>query len=153
MSAPHEPGERPRGVDACRITEVPRITDHRGNLSFIEENRHVPFDIRRVYYLYDVPGGTARGGHAHRALEQLLIAVTGSFDVVLDDGTERKTVTLNRSYQGLYIPRLIWRELENFSSGAVCLVLASQYYDESDYYRDYDEFVAGRREAVPDRAS
>ncbi|HSR42749.1 MAG TPA: FdtA/QdtA family cupin domain-containing protein, partial [Longimicrobiales bacterium] len=113
----------------------------RGNLTFIEQNRHVPFEIKRVYYLYDVPGGAERGGHAHRALHQFLIAMSGSFDVILDDGRERKKIHLNRSYYGLYICPYIWRELDNFSSGSVCMALASELYDESDYFRDYDEFV------------
>ncbi|MBB3047304.1 dTDP-4-dehydrorhamnose 3,5-epimerase-like enzyme [Litorivivens lipolytica] len=125
----------------CRLIELPKIQDHRGNLTFIEENRHIPFDISRTYYLYDVPGGGNRGGHAHKALEQLIIAVAGSFDVQLDDGSKRRTITLNRPYQGLYICPMIWRELDNFSSGSVCLVLASNLYDEDDYYRDYDKFL------------
>ena len=102
---------------------------------------HVPFEIRRVYYLYDVPGGETRGGHAHRNLEQFIIAANGSFDVILRDGYNQKKFFLNRSYYGLYVPRMVWRELENFSSGSICLVLASQPYDESDYYRDYPEFL------------
>jgi hypothetical protein len=129
-------------LDDCRIIDLPRITDPRGNLTFIEGLRHLPFDIARVYYLYDVPGGESRGGHAHRQLEQFVIAMSGSFDVVLDDGTARRTVSLNRSYYGLYMPRMIWRELVNFSSGSVCTVLASRPYEEEDYFRDYDEFVA-----------
>jgi dTDP-4-dehydrorhamnose 3,5-epimerase-like enzyme len=124
-----------------RLIELPVIRDMRGNLTYVEAEREAPFDIRRVYYLYDVPGGESRAGHAHRELQQLLIAVAGSFDVVLDSGQTRETVTLNRSYVGLYIPRLIWRELENFSSGAVCLALASDYFDESDYIRDYGQFL------------
>jgi len=127
-------------LDKCRLIELPRITDPRGNLSFIEAQRHVPFDIRRVYYLYDVPGGAVRAGHGHRALHQLMLAIAGSFDVLLDDGAAQRTIPLNRSYIGLYICPGIWRELSNFSSGAVCLVLASEYYDESDYLRDYGEF-------------
>jgi dTDP-4-dehydrorhamnose 3,5-epimerase-like enzyme len=132
-------------LDECRIIDLPRIQDPRGNLTFIEGENHVPFDIARVYYLYDVPGGESRGGHAHRQLEQFIIAMSGSFDVVLDDGGERRTVSLNRSYYGLYMPRMIWRELVNFSSGSVCTVLASRPYEEEDYYRDYDEFVAAAR--------
>lgn len=124
----------------CKIIDLPKILDHRGNLTFIEANQHVPFEIKRVYYLYDVPGGATRGGHAHRKLEQFIIAAMGSFDVVLDDGFETKKFHLNRSYYGLYIPTMIWRELDNFSSGSVCLSLVSEYYDEKDYIREYDEF-------------
>ena len=122
------------------MIDLPKIADPRGNLTFVEGNIHVPFSIERVYYLYDVPGGADRGGHAHKELQQLLIAISGSFDVILDDGRERKKVQLNRSYNGLLINSMIWREIENFSSGAVCLVLASRRYDEADYYRDYDAF-------------
>lgn len=130
----------------CHIIEFPRITDPRGTLTFVEGGRHVPFDLRRVYYLYDVPGGAERGGHAHKALHQVIIAISGSFDIHLDDGTEKQTITLNRSYQGLYVCPMIWREIDNFSSGAVCMVLASEFYDERDYYRNYEEFItaAGR---------
>jgi hypothetical protein len=136
-------------IDECRIVDLPKISDPRGNLTFIEGGSQVPFDIRRVYYLYDVPGGAERGGHAHRDLRQLLIAMSGSFDVLLDDGYSRKTVHLNRSHFGLYLPTMIWRELNNFSSGAVCMVLASERYDESDYYRDYNEFLNVARNADP----
>jgi dTDP-4-dehydrorhamnose 3,5-epimerase-like enzyme len=132
-------------LDECRIIDLPRIQDPRGNLTFIEGGHHLPFEIARVYYLYDVPGGESRGGHAHRELEQFVIAMSGSFDVVLDDGTDRRTVSLNRSYYGLYMPRMVWRELVNFSSGSVCTVLASRPYEEEDYFRDYDEFVAAVR--------
>lgn len=132
-------------VDDCRIVELPRITDPRGNLSFIESHRHIPFDIKRVYYVYDVPGGETRGGHAHKRLRQLIVAMSGSFDVLLDDGERQRTVSLNRSYYGLYIPTMIWRELVNFSSGSVCTVMASEYYEEDDYFRDYEEFLATRR--------
>ncbi len=123
-----------------RLIELPVVPDHRGNLSFLEGGRHVPFEIARVFYLYDVPAGESRAGHALRDVEQLLIAVSGSFDVVLDYGGERTVTTLNRPYVGLFVPSLVWRELENFSSGAVCLVLASARYDEGAYYRDYEEF-------------
>lgn len=118
------------------------MPDNRGNLTFIEGSRHVPFAIERVFYLYDVPGGQSRAGHALKETEQVLIAVSGSFDVVLDDGESRRTVTLNRPYVGLYLPSLVWRELENFSSGSVCLVLASRVYEEAQYYREYSAFVA-----------
>lgn len=132
-------------IDLCRIIDLPRIHDPRGNLTFIEGCNHVPFDIQRVYYLYDVPGGAERGGHAHKALHQLIIAMSGSFDVVLDDGNEKKRIHLNRSYNGLYVCPMMWRELDNFSSGAVCMVLASNRYSEDDYYRDYDAFIAAVR--------
>lgn len=125
----------------CRIIDLPRINDPRGNLTFIEGNRHIPFEIRRVYYLYDVPQGAERGGHGHKALHQLIIAMSGSFDVHLDDGHTKKTLHLNRSDQGLYLCPMIWREIDNFSPGAVCAVLASDLYDEQDYYRDYPSFL------------
>lgn len=125
----------------CRLIELPKISDPRGNLTFVENSTHIPFDIQRVYYLYDVPGGAQRGGHAHKALHQLIIAMSGSFDVVLDDGREQRRHHLNRSYNGLYVCPMIWREIDNFSSGSVLMVLASNRYHESDYYRDYDEFV------------
>ncbi len=124
----------------CRIIEFPKIHDRKGNLTFVEGRRHVPFPIKRVYYLYDVPGGAERGGHAHKKLREVLIAMSGSFDVILDDGTEKRRFHLNRSYQGLFIPPMVWRELDNFSSGAVCLALASELYTESDYYRQFARF-------------
>jgi len=128
-------------INDCRIIELPKITDPRGNLSFIEGGQHIPFDIKRVYYLYDVPGGSDRGSHAHKNLHQFVVAMSGSFDVVLDDGKEKKRFHLNRSYYGLYVCPMMWRDLDNFSSGAVCMVLASAHYDEADYVRDYDKFV------------
>ncbi|MGA3266062.1 MAG: FdtA/QdtA family cupin domain-containing protein [Verrucomicrobiota bacterium] len=128
-------------LENCKLIDLPKIADPRGNLTFIEGGRHVPFEIKRVYYLYDVPGGAERGGHAHKALHQLIVAMSGSFDVVLDDGYEKRRIHLNRSYIGLYIPPMIWREIDNFSSGSVCMVLASNYYEESDYYRDHVDFL------------
>jgi|SRR5579864_3843035 len=128
----------------CRIIDLPKIIDPRGNLTFIEAGRHVPYEIKRVYYLYDVPGGAERGGHAHRALHEFIVAMSGSFDVILDDGVQKKRFHLNRSYFGLYVHPMIWRELDNFSSGSVCMVLASNFYDESDYYRNYDEFLKAK---------
>lgn len=129
-------------IDKCQIIDLPRINDPRGNLTFVEGGQHIPFDIKRVYYLYDVPGGSERGGHAHKALHQLIIAMSGSFDIHLDDGHSKKTIHMNRSYYGLYVCPMIWREIDNFSSGAVCMVLASNCYDEADYYRNYDEFIS-----------
>jgi hypothetical protein len=128
-------------LNQCNIVNLPKITDPRGNLTFIEGGRHVPFKIQRVYYLYDTPGGAERGGHAHKELHQLIVAMSGSFDVILDDGRQKKRFHLNRSYYGLYVCPMIWRELDNFSSGSICMVLASNFYDESDYYRDYQEFL------------
>ena len=127
-------------IDQCRIIKLPKITDPRGNLTFIESQNQIPFHIQRVYYLYDVPGGAERGGHAHKELHQLIVAISGSFDVILDDGCEKKKIHLNRPYEALYVCPMIWRELNNFSSGSVCLVLASNHYTEDDYYRDYNEF-------------
>jgi WxcM-like, C-terminal len=135
-------GSRFMPLSDCKIIELPKIADTRGNLTFIEGGGiHIPFDIQRVYYLYDVPGGAQRGGHAHKALSQLIVAMSGSFDVLLDDGREQRRFHLNRSYFGLYVCPMIWRELDNFSSGSVCMVLASNRYDESDYYRDHGEFL------------
>ncbi len=127
-------------IDKCKIINLPKIHDPRGNLTFIEGNRHIPFDIKRVYYLYDVPGGAERGGHAHKDLHQIIIAIAGSFDVVINDGSDTQRFHLNRSYFGLYVCPMIWRELDNFSSGSVCLVLASDYFSEADYIRDFPQF-------------
>lgn len=131
-------------INLCRVIQLPKISDPRGNLTFVESGNQIPFDIQRVYYLYDVPGGAERGGHAHKELQQLIIAMSGSFDVVLDDGQRKKRVHLNRSYTGLYVCPMIWRELDNFSSGSVCMVLASNKYDEADYYRNYEDFMQAR---------
>lgn len=122
--------------------DFPIINDHRGNLSFIEGGVHIPFEIKRVYYIYDVPGGSERGGHAHHDLKQVVIAMSGSFDLILDDGTTKRRVHLNRSYYGIYIDRMIWREMDNFSSGSICMVLASEKFDEADYIRSYSDYLA-----------
>ncbi len=128
-------------LSECRLISLPKISDPSGNLTFIENQRHIPFDICRVYYLYNVKYGAVRGGHAHKNLHQFLIAAHGSFDVLLDDGYDKKSFHLDCAHQGLYICPMMWRELKDFSQGAVCLVLASDFYDESDYYRDYDAFL------------
>jgi dTDP-4-dehydrorhamnose 3,5-epimerase-like enzyme len=128
-------------IHDCKLIELPRMYDRRGSLTPIYNQEHVPFDIVRTYFLYDVPGGENRGGHAHRELQQLIVSVMGAFDVILDDGREKRTIRLERAYYGLYVPRMIWRELINFSSGANCLVLASLAYDEQEYIRDYNEFL------------
>jgi hypothetical protein len=135
-----------RSVDECRILNLPKISDPRGNLTFIENSQHIPFDIKRVYYLYDVPGGSDRGSHAHKNLHQFIVAMSGSFDVVLDDGSHKKRFHLNRSHYGLYVCPMMWRFLDNFSSGAVCMVLASDLYSEHDYIRSYDSFIAITKE-------
>ena len=128
-------------IDKVRLIDLPKIVDERGNLSFIEGENHIPFRIERTYMIYDVPGGGIRGGHAYKELSEFIIAVSGSFDVVLDDGQEKRTYSLNRSYYGLYVPKLIWRSLENFSTNSLCMILASHKYDESDYLRDYHDFI------------
>lgn len=128
-------------VHDCKLIDLSKISTRKGALTPIYGGEHVPFEIRRIYYLYDVPGGESRGGHAHKMLQQLVVSVMGAFDVVLDDGNERKMIHLDRAYYGLYIPIMIWRELENFSSGGICLVLASDLYDEKDYIRDYSDYL------------
>ena len=133
-------------VENCSLIQLPKVSDPRGNLTFIEGQRHVPFDIKRVFYLYDVPGGAERAGHALRCCHQFLIAMSGSFDVIVYDSKQNRRIHLNRSYVGLHLPPMVWREMDNFSSGSVCLVLASEPYDEKDYFREYSEylrFVAG----------
>ena len=124
-----------------KILNLPKILDKRGNLSFIEQENHVPFKIRRTYWIYDVPGGEKRGGHAYKNNEELIVALSGSFDVIVNDGKEKKTFSLNRSYYGLYVPKGTWREMQNFSTNSLALILSSTNYDESDYIRDYDEFM------------
>jgi hypothetical protein len=131
-------------IEDCQLLRFDSINDARGNLTVVEGGSDVPFSIARTYWLYDVPGGESRGGHAHKQLWQLIVSASGSFEVLLDDGRDRKTVFLNRSYYGLLIPSMIWRELTNFSSGSVCLVLASEHFEESDYYRDYPQFAAAK---------
>jgi hypothetical protein len=127
-------------IDDCTVIDLKMIHRREGNITAAESGVDVPFDVERVYYLYDVPGGASRGGHAHFQLQQLLVSAMGSFDVVIDDGERRKTVSLNRAYRGLLIPTMLWREIVNFSSGGICLVLASHVYEEDDYIRDYDTF-------------
>jgi hypothetical protein len=134
-------------MDTCRLIALPKIFDPRGNLTFVEGGTHIPFAIARAYWIYEVPGGVYRGGHAYHRLEEVFIALSGSFNVVLDDGRHRDTVQLNRSYTGLYVPPLVWRSLENFSTNALCLILASRRYDAADYLYDRAEFEA----AVGDR--
>jgi len=131
-------------VEDIKIVDLPIVHEPRGNLSFVEGGNHIPFDIKRVYYLYDVPGGAERGGHAHKNLHQFIIAMSGSFDVTFDDGINKKKFHLNRSYFGLLVPEMLWREIDNFSSGAVLMVLASEKYIEADYIRTYDEFIKAK---------
>lgn len=133
-------GHRTSRVEDCKLIELGKNHHANGNLTVVENGMQVPFDIKRVYYLYDVPGGEERGGHSHKALKQFIVAISGAFDVVIDDGINQRTITLNRPYQGLLIVPGIWRVINNFSSGAVCLVIASEHYDEADYVRDYQEF-------------
>lgn len=132
---------RPKTIYDCSIMQLPKVHNPAGNITAIENQITAPFDIERVYYLYDVPGGADRGGHAHKELQQFVIAVSGAFDIMLDDGINKKTVHLDRPFIGLHIVPGIWRELLNFSSGAICLVLASHIYDAQDYIREYEEFI------------
>ena len=128
-------------VDDVRIIELPKFLDARGNLSFVEQNTHIPFEIKRTYWIYDVPGGENRGGHAFRETEEFIVALSGSFDVVVDDGNVKKLFTLNRSYYGLYIPKGVWREINNFSTNSLALEFASTQYDPGDYIREYDDYL------------
>ena len=127
--------------DRPQLIQLPKFLDARGNLSFVEQMNHIPFEIKRTYWLYDVPGGESRGGHAYKENKEFIVAISGSFDVVLDDGKEEQTFTLNRSYYGLYVPKGLWRKMDNFSTNSVGLILSSTNYDERDYIRDYDEFL------------
>lgn len=132
-------------IDGVRIIQLPKFLDSRGNLSFVEQENHIPFVIRRTYWLYDVPGGESRGGHAYKENQEFIVALSGSFDVVLDDGQEKKIFTLNRSYYGLYVPKGLWREMENFSTNSLAMILSSTDYDANDYIRDYDDFLKLKR--------
>ena len=132
-------------VDDVKIVELPRLLDSRGNLSFVEQNNHIPFQIKRTYWVYDVPGGANRGGHAFRVTEEFIIALSGSFDVIINDGQEIKTVTLNRSYYGLYIPKGLWREITNFSTNSLALEFASTIYNPNDYIRNFREYQVLRK--------
>ena len=133
-------------IGTCRLIEFPKVVDPRGNLTYIEGLRHVPFDVKRLFYLYDVPTGESRGAHAHKTLHQVLVCLSGSFDVLVDDGIRQALIHLNRPWRGLYVPPMIWGAEMNFDAGSVCLVLASELIDESDYYRDRDDFVAAAEE-------
>jgi hypothetical protein len=136
-------------LKSCKLIDLNKIADPRGNLTFIESGKHIPFEVKRVFYLYDVPGGAERAGHALKTCHQFLIAMSGSFDVIVYDGKETQRIHLNRSYNGLYLPPMIWREMDNFSSGSVCLALASGFYDSNDYYRDYNDYLRAIAEVKP----
>ena len=127
-------------MDQAKIIELPKILDKRGNLSFVEQFTHIPFEIKRPYWIYDVPGGEARGGHAYKENQEFIIALSGSFDVIVDDGKEKRTYTLNRSYYGLYIPKGTWREMNNFSTNSLAVILSSTLFDEKDYVYDYEQY-------------
>src|SRR6187399_1407136 len=127
-------------LDEVRLIQFPKILDERGNLSFVEESNQIPFKIARTYWIYDVPGGEMRGGHAYKSLQEVIIALSGSFDVVLHDGKDQKTFSLNRSYYGLYVPKMVWRHMDNFSTNSLALIIADQPYDEKEYVRDFTEF-------------
>ena len=133
-------------INDVKIIELPKFLDARGNLSFAEQNNHIPFEIKRTYWIYDVPGGEARGGHAFRQNQEFMVALSGAFDVVVDDGEQKKTFTLNRSYYGLFIPKGLWRTMENFSTNSLALEFGSVHYDEQDYIRDYDEYLKMKRD-------
>ncbi|MDY5532539.1 sugar 3,4-ketoisomerase [Butyricimonas virosa] len=128
-------------ISDCKIVDLPKFLDKRGNLSFVEQMNHIPFEIKRSYWIYDVPGGESRGGHAFRENQEFIVALSGSFDVILDDGKEKRKFSLNRSYYGLYVPKGIWREMDNFSTNSLALVLSSIPYSMDDYIREYDDFL------------
>jgi hypothetical protein len=130
----------------AHLINFPKFSDERGSLSFIENSTHIPFDIKRIYYLYDVPANASRGAHGHKALEQVIIAISGNFEFMLDDGYDRKTFSLRNPWEGLYVPPMMWRELNRFSAGGVCLVLASDIYKEEDYYREYKDFLKAAKD-------
>lgn len=132
-------------VEDVRIIELPKFTDPRGNLSFVEQLNHIPFEIKRTYWIYDVPGGEARGGHAFKQNQEFIVALSGAFDVIIDDGTNKKMFTMNRSYYGLYVPAGLWREMEDFSTNSLALEFGSIHFDVNDYIRDYDEFLKMKR--------
>ena len=132
-------------INDVKLIELPKFTDPRGNLSFVEQNNHIPFEIKRTYWIYDVPGGESRGGHAYKATDEFIIAISGGLDVVVDDGKDNKTFTLNRSYYGLYIPKGLWRQMENFSTNSLALEFADTAYDRNDYIMDYNEFITLKR--------
>ena len=134
-------------LNEVRILQIPKILDPRGNLSFFENDTQVPFSIARTYWIYDVPGGETRGGHAYRSLQEVIVSLSGSFDVVLNDGVNSKVYSLNRSYVGLYVPSMVWRHMENFSTNSLALVVADKAYDEKEYMRDFDEFVSAKRKS------
>jgi dTDP-4-dehydrorhamnose 3,5-epimerase-like enzyme len=134
-------------IESAKIIELPKILDERGNLSFLEENNHVPFDIKRSYWIYDVPGGAIRGGHSYYKNQEFIIAISGSFDVVVDEGNNKRVFSLNRSYYGLYIPNNVWRQMDNFSTNSLAFVVASTNYDEFDYERDYESFLKNKNES------
>jgi dTDP-4-dehydrorhamnose 3,5-epimerase-like enzyme len=133
-------------IDNARLINLPKIEDPRGNLSIIEEDKQIPFKIQRVYWIYDVPGGQIRGGHAFKEQQELIVALSGSFDIVVDDGKANKIISLNRSYYGLLIPAGLWRQMQNFSTNSLAMVMSSTHYFEDDYIRDYDEFLNFRRQ-------
>ena len=131
-------------IDDCQITDLPKVLDDRGNLSFFQNGTHIPFEIKRVYWIYDVPGGEQRGGHAYKTLQEFIVALSGSFDVVLNDGVNEKRFTLNRSYYGLYVPKMIWRHIENFSTNSLALIATDGFYNATEYIRDFEEFKKAR---------